>query len=51
MQVLIFLWLNFFVIQKLDTIINRKSVFLGIFAEALLADGKREVQGRTGSIA
>ena len=39
MQVLIlFSWLNYFVIQKIDTIINRKRVMLVIFAEVLLAD-------------
>ena len=33
---------------KLDTIINRKRV---VFAKALLVDGRREAQGRTGPTA
>ena len=51
MQVLIFSWLNYFVIQELDTIINRKCVMLVIFAETLLADERHEAQGRTGPTA
>ena len=49
-MIILFSWLNYFVIQKLD-MVNHNSVMLVILAETLLADRRREAQGRTGPTA